>query len=119
MPIDDPNTHLELTMVHEAMTLENSGINLAMVQLAYGFRIVVLFGLVAQCLIHAITSMVLLEQWAVTLLFPVFVLTFCVLTAVIESFWIKLDWRKNPHFIAYSLTFSMLAFFGALLWSKS
>ena len=30
MPIDDPTTHLELTMVHEAMILENSGPNLAL-----------------------------------------------------------------------------------------
>ncbi len=31
MPIDDPTTHLELTMVHEAMHIENSGKNLALV----------------------------------------------------------------------------------------
>ena len=30
MPVDDPTTHLELTMVHEAMILENSGPNLAL-----------------------------------------------------------------------------------------
>jgi formate hydrogenlyase subunit 4 len=32
IPFDDPNTHLELTMVHEAMVLDHSGLDLAMIQ---------------------------------------------------------------------------------------
>ena len=31
IPVDDPNTHLELTMIHEAMVLDHSGPNLAMI----------------------------------------------------------------------------------------
>ncbi|MBK9735813.1 MAG: NADH-quinone oxidoreductase subunit H [Saprospiraceae bacterium] len=31
MPIDDPKTHLELTMIHEVMILDNSGIDLAII----------------------------------------------------------------------------------------
>jgi formate hydrogenlyase subunit 4 len=34
IPIDNPATHLELTMVHEAMILEYSGRHLAMIELA-------------------------------------------------------------------------------------
>jgi len=32
MPVDDPNTHLELTMIHEVMILDNSGIDLFIYQ---------------------------------------------------------------------------------------
>jgi len=32
MPVDDPNTHLELTMIHEVMILDNSGIDLWLYQ---------------------------------------------------------------------------------------
>lgn len=32
MPVDDPNTHLELTMIHEVMILDNSGIDLFLYQ---------------------------------------------------------------------------------------
>jgi formate hydrogenlyase subunit 4 len=32
IPVDDPATHLELTMVHEAMVLEYSGRHLAMIK---------------------------------------------------------------------------------------
>ena len=31
VPVDDPNTHLELTMIHEVMVLDNSGIDLALI----------------------------------------------------------------------------------------
>lgn len=39
IPVDDPATHLELTMVHEAMVLDHSGIDLAMIQLASAIRL--------------------------------------------------------------------------------
>lgn len=32
MPVDDPNTHLELTMIHEVMILDNSGMDLFLYQ---------------------------------------------------------------------------------------
>ncbi len=46
LPIDNPSTHLELTMIHEAMELEQSGRDLAWVDLASWLRLSVLLGLV-------------------------------------------------------------------------
>src|SRR5262249_9415238 len=43
IPIDNPATHLELTMVHEAMVLEYSGRHLAMIWAAAAVRLVALF----------------------------------------------------------------------------
>ncbi|HEY9871363.1 MAG TPA: NADH-quinone oxidoreductase subunit H, partial [Candidatus Obscuribacterales bacterium] len=54
MPIDDPTTHLELTMVHEAMIIENSAKNLALVEYTYALRMAVLYGLSAQCLLNGL-----------------------------------------------------------------
>ena len=48
MPVDDPTTHLELTMVHEAMILENSGRNLALVEIGVALRTCVFLGLAVQ-----------------------------------------------------------------------
>ena len=31
MPVDDPKTHLELTMIHEVMILDNSGFDLGLI----------------------------------------------------------------------------------------
>jgi len=45
LPVDNPATHLELTMVHEAMVLEYSGPDLALVELGASMRLAVLLGL--------------------------------------------------------------------------
>jgi formate hydrogenlyase subunit 4 len=47
LPVDNPSTHLELTMVHEAMILEYAGPDLALVELAAQLRLTVFFGLLA------------------------------------------------------------------------
>ncbi len=47
IPVDNPSTHLELTMVHEAMVLESSGRDLAAVEVGSWLRLSVLLALVA------------------------------------------------------------------------
>jgi formate hydrogenlyase subunit 4 len=47
LPVDNPATHLELTMVHEAMVLEYAGPRLALVEWASGMRLAVLLALLA------------------------------------------------------------------------
>jgi formate hydrogenlyase subunit 4 len=47
LPVDNPATHLELTMVHEAMILEYAGPRLAMIEWAAGMRLTVLLALLA------------------------------------------------------------------------
>jgi formate hydrogenlyase subunit 4 len=47
LPVDNPSTHLELTMVHEAMVLEVSGRDLGWIELSSWLRLVGLVGLVA------------------------------------------------------------------------
>ncbi len=47
IPVDNPATHLELTMVHEAMVLEYSGRHLAMIELAGSLRLLLYISLIA------------------------------------------------------------------------
>jgi formate hydrogenlyase subunit 4 len=47
IPIDNPTTHLELTMVHEAMILEYSGRHLAMIEFAAFLKLVLYVSLIA------------------------------------------------------------------------
>jgi formate hydrogenlyase subunit 4 len=47
IPIDNPATHLELTMVHEAMVLEYSGRHLAVIELAASVRLLLYISLIA------------------------------------------------------------------------
>ena len=45
IPVDNPATHLELTMVHEAMVLEYSGRHLAMIEAASQLKLVLYISL--------------------------------------------------------------------------
>ncbi|WP_431323550.1 respiratory chain complex I subunit 1 family protein [Rhizobium sp. YTU87027] len=47
IPVDNPATHLELTMVHEAMVLEYSGRHLAMIELAASLKLLLHISLIA------------------------------------------------------------------------
>src|SRR5438045_9493516 len=47
IPVDNPATHLELTMVHEAMVLEYSGRHLAMIELAAAVKLLLYVSVIA------------------------------------------------------------------------
>ena len=47
IPVDNPATHLELTMVHEAMVLEYSGRHLALIELSTSLKLLLYFSLIA------------------------------------------------------------------------
>jgi formate hydrogenlyase subunit 4 len=47
IPVDNPATHLELTMVHEAMVLEYSGRHLAVIELAAALKLLLYISLIA------------------------------------------------------------------------
>ncbi|MEO7754160.1 MAG: NADH-quinone oxidoreductase subunit H [Terracoccus sp.] len=47
LPVDNPSTHLELTMVHEAMVLESSGRDLGWIEMSSWLRLTALLGLLA------------------------------------------------------------------------
>jgi len=51
VPIDDPNTHLELTMIHEAMVLDNSGIDLGFILYGSAIKMLIFASLIANILI--------------------------------------------------------------------
>ena len=51
VPVDDPTTHLELTMIHEVMILDYSGPDLAFLLYAAGLKMVLIATLIANLLI--------------------------------------------------------------------
>jgi formate hydrogenlyase subunit 4 len=50
IPVDDPNTHLELTMIHEVMILDHSGPDLAALQYAAAIKLTTWAALLATLL---------------------------------------------------------------------
>lgn len=108
MPVDDPTTHLELTMIHEAMILENSGKNLALVEYTHWLKMTVLLGICGQCLMRTMPFFWQAQSWLRDAASFVFLIFSCVLIALIESAAVKLRWTKVPEFIAYSVAMSLL-----------
>jgi len=109
MPVDDPTTHLELTMVHEAMILENSGRNLALTEYAVALRCCLFFGLAGQTLLcawPAFTALPLLARYGLSIGL-LFLLGIAV--AVMEGVLVKLKWRQVPAFLAAGIVISLFA----------
>jgi formate hydrogenlyase subunit 4 len=109
MPVDDPTTHLELTMVHEALILENSGRNLALTELAVGLRSCIFFGLAVQSFLHAWPAYVQLPLMARYGIGLVGLFAVGALVAVAEGVVVKLYWRRVPNFLAFGTALSLLA----------
>ena len=111
MPVDNPSTHLELTMIHEAMVLESSGRDLAWLELGSWMRLGVLLGLVGSLLLPwGIAS----EVTPLALLLGVLVLIvkLVVLGAALaagEVFLAKLRLFRVPELLAGSFVLAFLA----------
>jgi formate hydrogenlyase subunit 4 len=114
MPVDDPTTHLELTMVHEAMILENSGRNLALTEYTHLLKMTVLFGLTGQCFLHGINAFCHFNRISLAVLSVASLVFLAFAVGSIESASVKLRWTKVPEFIAYSVLMSLLCIFIAI-----
>lgn len=111
MPVDNPTTHLELTMIHEGMVLEYSGPSLALIEWASAVKL------------HAMLALLiaLFAPWgmssdgfgwstaAALLLYCAKAATLMVLLSLIESAVAKLRMYLVPDFLGVALAVSALA----------
>jgi formate hydrogenlyase subunit 4 len=95
IPIDDPATHLELTMVHEVMVLDHSGPELACI--VYGGAMK--FFVVAALLVHLVVPVPADGGWVGPPLFVIGALAVAVLVGVVESIMARLRLRRVPGFL--------------------
>jgi formate hydrogenlyase subunit 4 len=70
VPFDDPNTHLELTMIHEVMVLDHSGPALALIHYGAAVKFFVLGSILARIVVPLDTGLALLDSagFALTML---------------------------------------------------
>jgi len=111
LPVDNPSTHLELTMVHEAMVLEYAGPDLALVEWASAMRLTVFLGLFAGLFAPwGIATSGSLAALAVALVvFMIKVAVLGVALAAGEVFLAKLRLFRVPELLAGSFVFALLA----------
>lgn len=110
-PIDDPTTHLELTMIHEAMVLDNSGVDLGIILYSNALKMLLFTGLIASLLApHSILGTIIV------------VLAVAVIIGFIESVSARL---RLTHIIEYTfilitaaliiMALSLLTLYGGLI----
>ena len=104
--MDDPNTHLELTMIHEVMVLDHSGRPLALVLYGASLKLLVLGALIVGPLVPH-TGRPWLDWGA-------FYLATALLAAavgVVESITARLRMNRVPQFLVAGLLATAFAFF--------
>lgn len=80
VPVDDPATHLELTMIHEVMILDNSGSDLAFFTWANSIKMFLISSLIAYMIIPQSIA-----EWAYVLCYLAVMFVISVLIGTIES----------------------------------
>lgn len=111
LPVDNPSTHLELTMVHEAMILESAGRDLAWLEVGSWLRLTALLGLVVNLAlpwgVAADASPLLLVVGVVALVAKL--LAAGAIIAAAEVFMAKLRLFRVPELLAGSFVLAFLA----------
>jgi formate hydrogenlyase subunit 4 len=115
IPVDDPATHLELTMVHEAMLLEYSGRYLALMELSAAIKQLLLITILANLFIpldglFSITNPAMMLGVSLLCYF-LKVVVIAVLTAIVEIKAVKLRLFSVPNLAALSFILALLGFF--------
>ncbi|PYG87538.1 formate hydrogenlyase subunit 4 [Ruminiclostridium sufflavum DSM 19573] len=108
IPVDDPSTHLELTMVHEAMVLEYSGRHLAFIEMGTHIKQLVFMTFMANILIPIGFN---IENIFIGLgIYILKILAITVLVALVEINTVKLRLYSIPNFAAIAFIISVLGF---------
>ncbi len=107
IPVDDPNTHLELTMIHEVMVLDHSGPALACILYTASLKLWVGASLIVGLLFPFHTGSGVLDFLAS--LGGVFLVA--LLVGLVESTSARVPMSRVPQFVGLSSALSMLALF--------
>ena len=111
IPVDNPATHLELTMIHEAMILEYSGKQLAIVELGAMMKQLLVFSLLANIFFPwGIASELSAAGIAQSLIvFIIKIVVIGVVMAMVETSTAKWRLFRLPNLLSISLMLSFLA----------
>jgi formate hydrogenlyase subunit 4 len=110
MPFDDPKTHLELTMIHEVMILDNSGFDLGLILYASSLKFVIYGALIVNLFLTPYIPFLV----SITIFIGIQIL-FAITVGLIESFVARFRVNLNPQFIFALSSASLLLFLGVML----
>jgi formate hydrogenlyase subunit 4 len=108
IPVDDPNTHLELTMIHEVMVLDHSGPGLGMILYGAALKLFVLGALVVRIALPFTTG----SSWADWTIFAVGMIALAIAIGIVESVMARLRLLQVPSLLVAAC---ILSGFGIVL----
>lgn len=103
MPVDDPNTHLELTMIHEVMILDNSGADLFLYQYSSHLKLLV-YTLLEASLFSAFGTG---DGWSFAIFVGVIVAMTTVL-ALVETVSVRFRMVSIPQYLLFATAIGVL-----------
>ncbi len=103
IPVDDPNTHLELTMIHEAMILDHSGPNLAFILYGASLKLWIFSAMVTGVLIPQLPGI------AGMLVRIAGILAVAVVVGIVESIMARLRMPRIPQLLGSAAVLATLA----------
>lgn len=105
IPVDDPNTHLELTMIHEVMVLDHSGPDFGFILYAAALKM----WLLGQILIGVVVPLHSGNPWVDTSVSLICMVLLAILVGVVESSMARLKLLHVPQLLVGATTLSILA----------
>jgi len=105
VPFDDPNTHLELTMIHEVMVLDHSGPSLAAILHGASIKLLLFSVLLTQ----AVLPMAELSAGQSALALLGGILTITTLVGLVESWLARFAFRRVPFLLTTAFLFCLFA----------
>jgi formate hydrogenlyase subunit 4 len=105
IPVDDPNTHLELTMIHEVMILDHSGPDLGMILYGASLKLWIFSALLAGILIPVRSGNALLDTAAT--IAGIFLVA--IIIGIVESVMARLRLLRIPQLLSGAGVISILA----------
>ncbi len=116
IPFDDPTTHLELTMIHEVMILDNSGPGLALLEYAATIKLWLFSTIIARVLLPVHGNGMIAQ--AAAMLIIIVLIAFII--GMVESLTARVRLLKAPQLLFGAGTIAILGFFfnitGILIW---
>jgi formate hydrogenlyase subunit 4 len=109
MPFDDPKTHLELTMIHEVMILDNSGFDLGLITYGTSLKFALYGALIANLFMGIFPIYITIPLFFGMQIF------FAMTVGILESFTARLRMNHNAQYILALSSVSLLIFLGVLL----
>lgn len=106
IPVDDPNTHLELTMIHEVMVLDHSGPLFGVILYAAAIKLFVL----GTVLMHVVFPFQTGQVWLDWPLYIVELLGLMVVIGVVESVMARLQMRHVSYLLIAAILFCGFGF---------